>query len=942
MTRGDVSYGLNPSCINCVIANLSLNSSPEGIVYDNWNNEIYVAQGASVTVINGTSNLVVGSIPLQSGQAALGGMVFDSANGNLYDTSGDVGGSEVYVINGSSNKVAGNPITVVNSPQCAAYDSLNGDIYVAGLSQYISVINGSTNKVTATLQNTMGHGAMTPAAPDCASYNPINGDIYIADNNNTIWILNGTMNQFVGELVPCVGGEWSVTVNGANGDVFGTGGAWGYYVSFYNKSSGLNLSHGNWTACVPSTSYPFGIVYDGSDGDLYVANANTNNVSVINATTTKVVVRSIPVGGGPEGTAYDNMNQDVYVADTTSNSVTVISTKGSPSTLASVSVSPNSSILHTGKSATFVATSSCTGGPCPSGISYSWSINNTLGILNTTTGPSVKFTAGSTPGSVTLRVNATLNGITVTGTSHITMVSPVLTTHPVTFTASGLPAGTSWTVTLNGSTNSSTTSSIGFTEPNGTYGFTVTRVPGYSALPSSGTATVSGAPLAINITFTPIPRGSYTVAFGETGLPTGGTWSVTLAGNQSNSTGSIMTFVERNGTYNYSVGVPQGYLATPSTGSMTVNGRGVNVTIVITKAPLPTRYSVTFSETGLSTGTYWSVTFNGTPKTSTNSIVVFGNLLNNTTGYSFTVGAVSGYTPSPSSGTVVVNGVNVSRIIAFVRVVPTQQAYTVTFTESGLPPRHDLVGDFQRLRPVFNQFQHRVRRNAQQHDGLLLLCGEHLGVLDTPGLGDRSGEWSERVRAHHFHKSCPNHLHRYLHRIRAGLRSRLVCDRERNRKLVQHDNCHVQGAQRSPSLHRNGTLRVHGNPLKRGGEREREGSERPHHILKDPPRDQCHLHLPGPARNHGLCPTGDYRGRHCHGCGDCTDAAEENRKLPSSVSRTRVLTSHAVLSQNVRDCVGTPRSEFGPVFTPLTVAPTGEGTPTPGSGGPPARSCPRC
>ena len=52
-------------------------------------------------------------------------------------------------------------------------------------------------------------------------------------------------------------------------------------------------------------------------------------------------------------------------------------------------------------------------------------------------------------------------------------------------------------------------------------------------------------------------------------------------------------------------------------------------------------------------------------------------------GYGFTVGSVSGYTSSPSSGTVTVSGSNVNQGITFTVVGVTM--YTVTFTETNLP-----------------------------------------------------------------------------------------------------------------------------------------------------------------------------------------------------------------------------------------------------------------
>ena len=71
----------------------------------------------------------------------------------------------------------------------------------------------------------------------------------------------------------------------------------------------------------------------------------------------------------------------------------------------------------------------------------------------------------------------------------------------ITFTETGLKAGTSWTVTINGYTQTSTTSSMTFYEPNGTYAFVVGTVSGYTASPAIGAVIVHGANVAVSITW---------------------------------------------------------------------------------------------------------------------------------------------------------------------------------------------------------------------------------------------------------------------------------------------------------------------------------------------------------------------------------------------------------------------------------------------------------
>ena len=258
---------------------------------------------------------------------------------------------------------------------------------------------------------------------------------------------------------------------------------------------------------------------------------------------------------------------------------------------------------------------------------------------------------------------------------------PAATTYSVSFLETGLAHGTSWTVTLsNGDTQSSTTTLVTFSEPNGSYSFSVGAVAGYSSSPASGTFAVAGANVNRAVTFTAIPPTTYTVTFTESGLPSGTSWSVTLNGAPESSTTSTISFTEPNGTYSYTVGSVSGYTASPSSGSVTVSGASVSKAVTFTAIP-PTTYTVTFTESGLPSGTSWSVTLNGVAHSSSTASITFTEV-NGT--YSYTVGSVSGYTATPSGGSVTVAGAGTSVSITFSSFHPGTQ-YQVTFAQTGLP-----------------------------------------------------------------------------------------------------------------------------------------------------------------------------------------------------------------------------------------------------------------
>jgi hypothetical protein len=169
----------------------------------------------------------------------------------------------------------------------------------------------------------------------------------------------------------------------------------------------------------------------------------------------------------------------------------------------------------------------------------------------------------------------------VSGSSVYQAVTFTEVEYVVTFSESGLPSGTTWGVAFNGSTVTSTNSTMTFKEPNGSYQYQVEIVNGYNSSPSAGMVTVNGNSASDSIAWS---VATYSVAVDQSGIPNGTKWSVTLTGTafngQSinitlNSTSNGVRFVVPNGTYSYSIHLPSGYSAKSNsqlTGSSTVSG----------------------------------------------------------------------------------------------------------------------------------------------------------------------------------------------------------------------------------------------------------------------------------------------------------------------------------------------------------------------------------
>ena len=258
---------------------------------------------------------------------------------------------------------------------------------------------------------------------------------------------------------------------------------------------------------------------------------------------------------------------------------------------------------------------------------------------------------------------------TVAGSSVSETITFALVTYTVAFSESGLPSSTTWYVNLtNGQTFSSTTTSISFPEPNGTYYYSVATInKDYKAVSYPGSFIVSGSTVNTAIVFSAY---TYNVSFGESGLPTNTIWSVTLNGVTKSSGSNLIIFDETNGTYSYTIGSINDYVAEPASGSISVSGAATSVFITYSFV-----YHVTFNDNGLPSGTSWTITFNGVQQSSSTSSIVF----NSPTGtFSYSVGSIQYFAAQPSSGSVDVIG-NTSVQINFVHT------YVITFIASGLP-----------------------------------------------------------------------------------------------------------------------------------------------------------------------------------------------------------------------------------------------------------------
>lgn len=256
------------------------------------------------------------------------------------------------------------------------------------------------------------------------------------------------------------------------------------------------------------------------------------------------------------------------------------------------------------------------------------------------------------------------------------------TTYSLTYSESGLPAGTSWGVTVNGRLNFSfAPGSIGFSLPDGSYSYQIADVPGYhqTTLRYAGNVTIDGAP--VNEPTLAFSRVTYPIDLSQSGLPTSTTWAVTVNGTTHSAPAtSDILFDEPNGTYAYAIADIAGYhqVTLPYSGAFNVTGTELyEPTLIFVQQS----YAVTWQETGLPSGVAWGVTLNGQLYSSASPRPIVVDLPNGT--YAYGLSDVPGFhqTSVPYSGSLTVGGRPVAPpTVAFYAIT-----YNVTFNSVGLP-----------------------------------------------------------------------------------------------------------------------------------------------------------------------------------------------------------------------------------------------------------------
>ncbi len=568
-----------------VVGSVGVGETPTPVVYDGGSAQVFVGDTADeeLSVISDQTDAVVTTIPL--GVCSPLALEYDPGAREVFGTCSEF--NAVLAVSDSSDSVVAQ-VGVGSGPSVGlGYNDRAGAIVVTNShSDNVSFVNDTSDTVVGTVA--------VGASPSDAAYDASTGELYVSN------ALGGTI-SIVTPGAPPGPSISSFSVNPTTASARSpvtfsaavSGGAHPLSFRYTGLPPGCTSSNSSSLTCVPVAGGSFTVrIY-----------ANDTFGSTATATTTLVVRALFGVTfaetGLPSATPwYLNVSGHPSI-ESSSDSAGLSLTNGTYSytlqtadpryapvvgssefEVKGAAVEANASFAL----ATYAVAFDESG--LPDATTWSVTFN---GTTDRSTQSSLTF--ASPDGEFAYNVGA-VPGYTVKPAAGSVLVNgmgrsiPLVFSHvgplyAVTFTATGLPAGTNWSVTLPGSPHSSTAPSLTFTEPNGTYAFSVGHVGGFQFGPGEGTVIVSGADRSLEIVASPF---TFPVQITETGLPYGTSWTVLVVLHAESSVTNEIVFNLPNGSYLLTVGVQPGYTADPESAKFLVNGSSVTLTVGFTAA----------------------------------------------------------------------------------------------------------------------------------------------------------------------------------------------------------------------------------------------------------------------------------------------------------------------------------------------------------------------
>lgn len=292
--------------------NVSVGDWPSAVLFDPINQLVYVTveNSSALTVVNPCALHVAASIPFNNSR----GLALDPATGQLFVSNGF--GDDFMVVDTANNSEVGTyALSGYTYLVGAQFDSTTGQLFFLANNNdaILSVSSCTYTLVKATqVQPNTGGGTGPIAGVD-----PQTGVMYYAARGSMGVDLIGELNGTVFGFFPtgASAGPTNTFYDPYNQLLYVALGGW-MYTDPGNQVVVLNATTGVPVANMTVGQFPSSFAYDSSRHLLFVSNADSGTISVINDTTNRVVdTISLGLSSLPGGIAIDPSTGSLFVAE---------------------------------------------------------------------------------------------------------------------------------------------------------------------------------------------------------------------------------------------------------------------------------------------------------------------------------------------------------------------------------------------------------------------------------------------------------------------------------------------------------------------------------------------------------------------------------------------------------------------------------------------------
>ncbi len=540
-----------------------------------------------------------------AGGASPSAVAFDPRLGALFVT--DRGNDSVTILNGSTGRVEGS-VRVGHAPSAILDLSAQGRLVVANFgSDNLTVLSAGTGAP-------VGSPIAVGPNPTALLWDPSAGLLVVANyGGSNLTLVNLTDGRSVGSL-PVGLDPVALALDPSTGWVFAVNAG-------SNNVTGVDPSDPTAPSInVPVGADPHGIVFDSATAQFWITDFGDGNLTLLNGSTPAIAPQTLPFGAYPDQITFDPINGYLYLTAGVGHRVEAVN---------GISRAVVASNLLPSESVTFVtflpgngnlgAVNSTGGtvalinglGPVTALFApYLYPVSfvtegRPVGLpfvldLNASSYPSVgsNLTLELGNGSYPFRiepipgwsVTPAQGTVTINGSGARVLLDFAQITYTVTVDEIGLPNGTLWSITFNGTVTSTTGASLTWSVPNGSDPYQIAGVAGWATTGYDGTVEVNGTPVTLTFRWTQV---TYPVVVTVQGISNGTLWTLVVNGQPFTSNTTTLELDLPNGSYTLTVVPPPGYHLRATLGNLTLSGAAPSAPVVVGFVPIPAPPSAT-------------------------------------------------------------------------------------------------------------------------------------------------------------------------------------------------------------------------------------------------------------------------------------------------------------------------------------------------------------